>query len=114
MAKDCKDRIKFDADMVKVLNEKICAMLSIGSETCISADASDDCVSYHLNYDDVALLDATIIFTHVLCNIGIKNGHITQESAKTYGNELHDLILRYTGKDTHQLVKEQIKKRGGD
>ena len=50
--------------------------------------------------DDETMMNATILFRHVLFNIGFHKRMINEENAAALGNELADLIKKYGGIDT--------------
>lgn len=71
----------------------------------LTADA--DNWAYYLNYDERDIQSVAIIFNHVLCNVGIKNGHVTSENAETFGTIMRDLILDMTGYDTASIADKE-------
>ena len=60
------------------------------------------------NFSNNALLDATLIFQTVMLD-KIFDYNATPEIAQNYGNELRKLIIKYTGLDTVELVKNYKK-----
>lgn len=56
-------------------------------------------------YDDESLMNVTVLFRHVLFNIGFFNGLIDDTNAESMGYELANLIKKYSGIDTRTFYK---------
>lgn len=64
--------------------------------------------AYFLHYKEKDLVNAMYIFEHVLANIAIHNGSITPQNADKateMGRDLREYVKKYTGLDTHDIVK---------
>ena len=62
-----------------------------------------------LHYNEQDLVNAMYIFEHVLFNVAIHNGSITPENvdkATEMGRDLREYVKKYTGLDTHEIVKQ--------
>ena len=65
--------------------------------------------AYLLHYNEQDLVNAMYIFEHVLSNVAIHNGSITPENvdkATEMGRNLREYVKKYTGLDTHEIVKQ--------
>lgn len=65
--------------------------------------------AYMLHYNEQDLVNAMYIFEHVLSNVAIHNGSITPENvdkATEMGRDLREYVKKYTGLDTHEIVKQ--------
>ena len=51
-------------------------------------------------------MNATAIFNHITMNIGIKNGTINDNNAKSLGKELREVIIKRTELDPWELLKK--------
>lgn len=51
-------------------------------------------------YTDDSVMDACIIFKHILFNVGIYKGLVTEKNAAKFGEDIHKMIKKYTGVDT--------------
>ena len=51
-------------------------------------------------HSDDAVMDATIIFKHVLFNVGYHKGLLDEHTVAELGNDLHTLVKKYVGVDT--------------
>ena len=51
-------------------------------------------------YDDDVMMDTTLIFCHVIFNIGYHTGNINFDNATEFGEELSALIKKYSGVNT--------------
>ncbi len=51
-------------------------------------------------YKDDALMNATVLFRHTLFNIAYHNNLIDEDKATALGNELYEIIKKYTGIDS--------------
>ena len=85
----------------KIIKNALCEW----SNVTLTADADE--WAFHLNYDPEDVLNATLIFQHVLQNFGIKHGVINEANAASFGHRLHDFIQSMTGLDTIEIVKDK-------
>lgn len=63
-----------------------------------------------LHYNEQDLVNVMYIFEHVLSNVAIHNGSITPQNidkAMEMGRDLRDYVKKYTGLDTHNIVKNE-------
>lgn len=86
---------------VQEINLHIREGLRQWSDVCLTADA--DQWAYRLTYYPADLMNATLIFQHVISNIGIKGGRIDEQKAKEFGERLRQLIIDMTGYDPHEF-----------
>lgn len=82
------------------INKHISDALKQWSNICIMSDAENWSCEYEFTEDDV--INAVCIFNSVLSNVGIKKGLLTEKNAFNFGTSIRELILQYTGVDTHK------------
>lgn len=58
-------------------------------------------------YSDDAVMDATILFRHVLFNVGFHKKTMHMENVENFGNELRDIILKYTNIDSRTFYDDK-------
>lgn len=61
-------------------------------------------------YTDDAMMDATILFRHVLFNIGFHRKLINEENAAELGEEIAAMIKKYAGIDSKTFYHERFSK----
>lgn len=92
-------------EWIKETNRHIKQGIGDWANIMLLADADE--WAYYLDYDERDIQSVAIIFNHVLCNVGIKNGHVTSENAETFGTIMRDLILDMTGYDTASIADKE-------
>ena len=55
--------------------------------------------------DDEALMNAIILFRHTLFNIAYHQNKMTEENATELGNEIYELIKKYTNINTRTFYQ---------
>lgn len=64
-----------------------------------------------LHYKDEDLLNILLMFNHVVSNIGIHNGTISNpELGEAFGKDIRAFIKKYTGIDTIELTDKVLRK----
>lgn len=58
-------------------------------------------------YPDSLLMDMTVLFRHVLFNIGYHNKRINDENSFDCGHDLRRFIEQYTGVDSVEFFKKK-------
>lgn len=57
--------------------------------------------------DDEVVMNTTILFRHVIFNVGFHKGKFNEQNAEEFGNELHLLIKKFTGIDTKHYYHDK-------
>ena len=99
-------------ELMAEINEEIRNGLNFWADTMLTADADE--WAYHLNYFSRDIINASIIFQHVLSNIGIKSGIITEENTEELGKRLRQLVIDMTGYDPAGIIIKQYKENGNN
>ncbi len=90
-------------ERIKEINKHITEAVDQWADVTLQADA--DSWSYHLNYTDEDVMNATVIFNHIVSNVGIKRGLIDETKATEIGERIHTLIKDATGVDSKEFYK---------
>lgn len=90
-------------ERIREINRHITEAVDQWADVMLQADA--DNWSYHLDYTDEDVMNATVIFNHIICNIGIKRGLIDEAKATEIGERIHALIKDATGVDSKEFYK---------
>lgn len=93
-------------EQIKEINQHISDALEQWSTTMLVADADE--WAYYLNYSDQDALNAIFIFSHVLSNIGIKNGVLNDKNVIEKSKELRKVIKDYCGLDTVEITRKSL------
>ena len=88
---------------IKEINQAIRDSLNHWADIALEAEVKQWAVE--LNYFPRDLMNVTYLFHHVLSNIGIKNGHISDVNVTELGQRLRQLIIDMTGYDPHEEWK---------
>lgn len=94
---------KKEKQQIGEINAKIREGINHWADIMLLADADQWAVDLWYFPRDVA--NVTFIFQHVCCNIGIKNGHITEENAAEFGKRLRKLVEDMTSINLVDVVK---------
>jgi len=89
---------KKDIAAAREVNEHIRAALDNWAD--ILLDMDDRHLSYYMDYYPADIMNAVIIFNHVVTNVGIKKGHINDGTAEEYERRIRQFVLDATGFDT--------------
>ena len=89
---------KKDITAAREVNEHIRAALDNWADIILDMDAHH--MSYYMDYFPADIANVAIMFTHVVTNVGIKNGRINDDNAVEYGKRIRQIILDYTGFDS--------------
>lgn len=84
---------------IKEINQAVRDALNQWADIALEADAKQ--WAEELDYFPRDLMNVTILFQHVISNIGIKSGHVTKENCFDFGHRLRQLIIDMTGYDPH-------------
>lgn len=87
-----------DIAAAREVNEHIRSALDNWADIMLDMDA--DNMSCYMDYFQRDIMNATIIFNHVVTNVGIKKGLINEDTAADFGRRLRKFILDATGYDT--------------
>lgn len=92
-----------DKEQVQIaeINQHIRDGINQWADIMLTADADQWAV--HLDYFPRDLMNAVLIFQHVVSNIGIKAGRIDEQKAVEYGTRLRQLVIDMTGYDPHKF-----------
>lgn len=88
--------------VIEEINKEISGSLDGLADIMLRADADE--WAFYLDYSSKDVMNAVLVFQHVLSNVGIKAGKINAENAVTFGKRLHDLIKDMTGIDTRKQM----------
>lgn len=72
----------------------------------IMFDIESNNKAFMLHYEEKDLFNAVYILSHVLSNIGIHNGTISENNAEEVGKEIRNFVKRFSGLDSTKLMKE--------
>lgn len=94
-------------EKIKEINNHISDALEQWSAIMVTADA--DAWSYLLEYSEKDALNALSIFNHVLSNIGIKNGTLSEENVLNSAKKLRHVVQGMIGIDSIELTNRVLK-----
>lgn len=92
---------------IKEINNHISEALEQWSAIMVTADADE--WSYLLDYSEKDALNALSIFNHVLSNIGIKNGTLSEENVLNSAKKLRHVVQDMIGIDSIELTNRVLK-----
>lgn len=92
---------------IKEINSHISDALDQWSYIMVTADADE--WAYLLDYSEKDALNALSIFKHVLSNIGIKNGTMSEENVLNSAQKLRHLVKDLIGIDSIELTNRVLK-----
>ena len=92
---------------IKEINSHISDALEQWAAIMVTADADE--WAYLLDYSEKDALNALSIFNHVLSNIGIKNGTLSEENALNSAQKLCHLVKNLIGIDSIELANRVLK-----
>lgn len=95
-----------DKELIKEINQHISDALEQWSTTMLVADANE--WAYHLNYSEEDALNAIFILTHVLSNIGIKNGVLNDKNVIEKTNKLRECVKDFCDLDTVEITRKSL------
>lgn len=79
----------------------ISEVLDTTSDILLELDSEER--SFLLNYSEKDLRNAIYIFSHVLTNIGTHKNVINLQNGASLGEEIYDLVKKYTNLDFKQI-----------
>lgn len=89
-------------ETISEINKHIRDGLNDWADVMLAADAG--MWACQLDYFPRDLINAALIFQHVVSNIGIKAGIIDEAKATEFGNRLRQLVTDMTGYDPKDLI----------
>ena len=87
---------------IKEINNEISGSLDGLADIMLRADADE--WAFYLDYSNKDVMNAVLVFQHVLTNVGFKAGRIDVEKASEFGKRLYALINDMTGIDTRKQM----------
>lgn len=92
---------------IKEINSHISDALEQWATIMVKADV--DAWSYWLDYSEKDALNALSIFNHVLANIGLKNGTLSEKKALNSAKKFRDLVKDMIGIDSIELTNRVLR-----
>lgn len=68
-----------------------------------------DGTAFLLHYSENDLLNIVYMFDHIVSNIGIHKGVVTEENAEQMGKDIREFVKKYTGVDTRRAYAKSSK-----
>lgn len=95
-----------EKETIKEINQHISDALEQWSNVTLEADANN--WAYLLEYSDKDLANALFIFNHVVANIAIKSGFLTEENVTEKISAFRKSIKDTFGFDSQELIKNVL------
>lgn len=92
---------------IKEINSHISDALEQWADIMVTADADE--WSYWLDYSEKDAFNALTIFNHVLSNIGLKNGTLSEENVLNSAQKMCHLVKGLIGIDSIELTNRVLK-----
>lgn len=98
-----------EEELIAQVQQELMNIINATANMCISFDAGiiSKLKKQPNQYPDSLVMDATLIFYHVISNVGILKGNINEKNINDVTNVLHELTLKTTGVNTKTFYKEK-------